>query len=225
MADKQPGAWLYHSYIDPETGYTIHEKRREHSQPQSITVGLVDNGDGTATFTERQDISKNTAWEIVSTIQIYSKSWNDFIPWTFPHVLQNFALNGIPSVQGGLYKTNINYDLSGGYSGPVPVQITESWSVTAPNAESPTILQPKGGHWDFVTISGQIPVSLHAAITVSESGPDSTNQEGPKAYFSYKSFPATSPASLPSTMILRVNTIPHKGGYLKTKVFCTQVPQ
>jgi hypothetical protein len=40
-AEKQPGAWLYTIKIDPTWLIPIIEKRREHSQPQSIVKGPV----------------------------------------------------------------------------------------------------------------------------------------------------------------------------------------
>lgn len=232
-------AYSVGSYVQPVAGgktfvCTI-AGTSSNSEPSWPSSGTITDGgvtwlfvtsSNTSQLVERQDINAYVAWEIQSALATYTnRSWNDVVSWSFPYVITSFALQALKTSDGidtfGVY---LNYTLNGGYSGPVPVTVYESWSIAAPSAESPTILFPQGGMWDFVDTRGSIPVSLHAEITINDSGPASSDPKGPAAYTSSVTFPATSPTTLPSTMILEVRTVPHKGGFLKRKTVCTAVP-
>lgn len=65
--NKQPGSWIYKDYIDATLAIKTYERRRQHTQPQTFDTSRILNG-LTVTTTTREDLSKNAAWQVESSI-------------------------------------------------------------------------------------------------------------------------------------------------------------
>jgi hypothetical protein len=172
--------------------------------------------------TMEKDIPENDAlqWEIITMMpdSAFVRSWNDVMDWSFPGVLDYFNISGVLDNAGYLYKVCLNYNILGPYHGPVPVVITESWTVAPPAVDLPTILLPTAMNWDFVTTSGHIQECLHGAIHIEEAGGGDSLPQDPAPYYNTIIFAATNYTSIPNPMTLIVHTVPYEGGYKKTKI-------
>lgn len=205
--------------VDLETGVAL-----DYSQIL-VPAGTTGSGvDGSGNYIEVSPL--NADWSVKTTRKAmdsgWSRSWTDVISWNFPRGLILFNTQPINDRDGNIAKVLVDVEFNGGPRDGVGVVITESWSPTAPEEESPTILRPRGFSWNFVFSQGSIPECLHDTITISET----TGSSNPNyaSYSKTRTFAATTPTALPASMILSVTTRPYRGGYLKHKVYCPSVP-
>lgn len=200
--------------LDPETGVLL-------PVTQELVAAGTDTGsaiDADGNYSEIQPY--NAHWDIKTTRKstglVDERSYQTFIHYTWPAVLQGLNFYGVLKGEGAdQYIERYGYDtvIRAAYHGPCLATITEGWSATAPAGFSngPTIMQPREIVWNFILSRGSISPTLHAGFTLYET----TGTTDPRYPYQVmqKTFQSTNFIDWPAQITAGFNVTPWRGGY------------
>ena len=201
--------------FDERTGLVspITRELVRHAGATGANIGTDGN------YTEVQAL--NSQWAIKTTRKATAevgtvRSWPDVENFYWPAVLTSWSFVPIYNRAGILDQIIFHHQMIDDYNGPCAVLYEESWTRTAPAAESTTRMIPTAIRLALVFARYNIPPCLHSAYTVTE-----TSGTGHPRYPNFTNsvtFPATNFTTHPASIIGSVSTRPYRGGYLKRKM-------
>lgn len=200
---------------DERTGLIMPVTRELVAHDTATGANLTDNG----TYTEVQAL--NSQWAIKTTRKATAeintvRSWNDVENYYWPAVLTSWSFANILNRSDIIDQVIFHHQMIDDYNGPCDVLYQESWTKTAPAAESTTRMIPTAIRLALVFASYSIPPCLHGAYTVTEAS--GTNHPRYPSFTNSVTFPATNFTTRPASVIGSVSTRPYRGGYLKRKM-------
>lgn len=203
--------------LDPLTGTTITETIRLVTKAAAAGSNVDASGNYTAVEPINQYWSAETD---TKTTNLTTRSWWTQENYYWPPVLTTIPtfspINRRNAKNTGTYTTGYEtwYDIKEAYNGPVKVQVTQTWSQTAPGAVIPVAMQPEAMTWNGYLTRGSIPRCLHGLLSITEQ--TGTNHPVFPLATNTWTWPATNYTDWPAT--ITVTTVTNWNmGYLKTE--------